>query len=1000
MKLNHFSGFISQIILVSFLLLATMLGQAQTLTLSNPYHFRHTDSRYGNDNHYIGVTASPSASGGTSVTATQGSVTLPLTDFGNGEFFVSTPYNPSLTGAWQLNAQNGAETTQAQTNAIDGVGPMPFVQNLTSSGGLPTPTLTWTLPPPPTEPFTQTRVRIYDGVTNSQVNGTFPVGLNTSFTVPAGLLDSNGRYNFRVMLENVTSNVLLNRSSTYISLPAQGVMHGQIHQIDGTTPIGGATVEALGVSSGTPSLIPTTTDATGNYSVSLPSGSYRVRAKAPGYAREYFDNVTPSNEATVLNVTEGSSVVANFNLNEGGAITGHVYQSDGVTPITNANVFIRPSNYFFDDGFRINTASDGSYAVDGLALGQYKVTAESPNYASKKYYDNIYGWSNSNNVAVTPPNTTTGVNINLDIGASISGYVLDASGTTPIGNVGLIADSPGFEGIGSRSNADGSYTISGLPPGGYTIRIGEFIPGWYAGEFYDSKYTWGTADRVPVAEGENKVGIDFTLDEGGAITGQVFDKNSGNPLSGIHMRPFFLNGDGLTPLVWTDANGRYRVNLRPGTYAILGYGEPNYISQWYQEASNIGSATPVIVNFKQETSGVDLYLTRPGSISGQVFEIDGVTPISGASVFAFPVGSQTGSGANSGPDGRYKIEGLVSGNYVARVTVTGHVSDNTPVEVTAPNEMPNINFLLDTYPYPVKIIGQGVVGQQGGSVTVSDTSSPLINVGVEVPAGALSDYKVIDIGEVDAPALPPGLIGIGVPVHFGPEGLQFTQPATLKIPYKQEDLNNAGITDPNQLDVYTFNITNLTWMLVTGAKTVDTVNRMVMIAVDHFSIFRLAVPQISNEKPIAHAGSNQTVRLGSLVMLDGRASSDPDQGPSPLSFVWTQTTGPNVALTGANTPQPTFTPTVAGAYTFSLTVNDGQDDSVPAAVTITVPALGDLNNDGVIDQNDLNLLLAARNTPANGPNDLRDLDGDGTITALDARKLTLLCTYPRCAVIQ
>lgn len=628
---------------------------------------------------------------------------------------------------------------------------------------------------------------------------------------------------------------------------AQGVIHGQIHQFDGVTPIGNATVEALGVSPGTPYMTTTATDATGGYSLTLPVGSYRVRAAASGYAREYFDNVTPSNEATVLNITDGADIIANFNLTEGGTITGHIYQSDGVTPITNALVFIRPSNYFFDDGFRINTASDGSFAVDGLALGQYKVTAESPNYASKKYYNNIYGWSNANNVTVTPPNTTTEVNINLDLGASISGYVLDANGTTPIGNVGLIADSPGFEGIGGRSNADGSYTINGLPPGNYTIRIGEFIPGWYAGEFYDSKYTWGTADRVPVAEGENITGIDFTLDEGGAITGQVFDEATGSPLSGIHMSPFLLSGDGLTPLAWTDANGRYRINLRPGTYFVVANGEPNYITEGYQDAFDFDSLTPVDVYLFQETSGIDFYLSRPGSISGQVFEIDDVTPIAGANVFAFPVGSQTGSGANTGPDGRYKIEGLVTGSYVVYVTVTGHVSASyqPEVEVIAPDETPNINFSLATYPYTVIIVGQNVVGEQGGGVRVSDTSSPLLGAGVDIPSGALPASTVITIGEVDAPAFPSNLIGIGAPVHFGPEGLQFAQPVTLILPYKQEDLDNAGISDPSQLDVYTFNTTTQAWEKVLGSKTVDPNNHVVMIAVDHFSIFRLGALQSS-----------------------------------------------------------------------------------------------------------------------------------------------------------
>jgi hypothetical protein len=60
---------------------------------------------------------------------------------------------------------------------------------------------------------------------------------------------------------------------------------------------------------------------------------------------------------------------------------------------------------------------------------------------------------------------------------------------------------------------------------------------------------------------------------------------------------------------------------------------------------------------------------------------------------------------------------------------------------------------------------------------------------------------------------------------------------------------------------------------------------------------------------------------------------------------------------------------------------------------------GDFDADGDVDQNDLNILLSDRDktvaesscrTPC-------DLDGDGKITALDSRKLVLLCTRPRCA---
>jgi hypothetical protein len=52
---------------------------------------------------------------------------------------------------------------------------------------------------------------------------------------------------------------------------------------------------------------------------------------------------------------------------------------------------------------------------------------------------------------------------------------------------------------------------------------------------------------------------------------------------------------------------------------------------------------------------------------------------------------------------------------------------------------------------------------------------------------------------------------------------------------------------------------------------------------------------------------------------------------------------------------------------------------------------------GVIDTLDVNAIFAARNTPASGPDDPRDADGDGTITVLDASQCRLQCTNPQCA---
>jgi hypothetical protein len=59
---------------------------------------------------------------------------------------------------------------------------------------------------------------------------------------------------------------------------------------------------------------------------------------------------------------------------------------------------------------------------------------------------------------------------------------------------------------------------------------------------------------------------------------------------------------------------------------------------------------------------------------------------------------------------------------------------------------------------------------------------------------------------------------------------------------------------------------------------------------------------------------------------------------------------------------------------------------------------GDLDGDTDVDQSDLNILIAARNTKATGGGDPRDLNNDGAIDALDSRVLVNLCSRPRCLV--
>jgi chitinase len=76
-----------------------------------------------------------------------------------------------------------------------------------------------------------------------------------------------------------------------------------------------------------------------------------------------------------------------------------------------------------------------------------------------------------------------------------------------------------------------------------------------------------------------------------------------------------------------------------------------------------------------------------------------------------------------------------------------------------------------------------------------------------------------------------------------------------------------------------------------------------------------------NAPPVADAGPDQSVLLGSVVTLDGRDSSDANKADV-LTFAWTlnKPDGTSQNLTGI---RPTFTASLTGVYLASLLVSDG-----------------------------------------------------------------------------
>jgi len=453
-----------------------------------------------------------------------------------------------------------------------------------------------------------------------------------------------------------------------------------------------------------------TTDADGYYTVNgLPTGQYRVQVCADGYISEWYPDTYVYDEATPVSVTvPGDTPNIDFNLELGGSISGHVFEADGLTPIS--NVLLRAMDATTHVSIAESyTSPDGSYTMVGLPTGSYIVQAL-PSHGGldliDQYYSGVYNWAQATPVPVTAPGDTPNIDFNLDAEGSISGHFMDGATGEPIsGALIIVYDYSSGEQHGYAStDVDGYYSVAGIPTGQYRVqaRATGYISEWYQ----DTTNYW-LATPVLVTAPDDTPNIDFSLDIGGSISGRVIDSVTGQPISGAKVYACdYYTGLGYSgPL--TNEQGYYIINDLPdGEYRVQAEAS-GHAREWYQDTYDLGEATIVSVAAPNDTSGIDFDLEPEGSISGQA--IDGATglPISGAyvNVYDYSVGYLLRS-QQTRSDGTYTVEGLPTGVYRVEIfNAPGYIneyyqntylySEATPVPVTAPGDTPSINFSLE-----------------------------------------------------------------------------------------------------------------------------------------------------------------------------------------------------------------------------------------------------------------------------------------------------------------
>jgi hypothetical protein len=538
-----------------------------------------------------------------------------------------------------------------------------------------------------------------------------------------------------------------------------GSISGTILKSDGTVIIDTVIrVHAEGMSEGTGGYGLDISQTDGTYTITgLTSGNYIVLANsqhANGYEARFYGNTYSRDDASLIAVTEGEEVSGiDIRIGPGGAISGHVYEADGVTPVAGACFNLSSTapdwNQIASWG---STEIDGSFEFGGIPVGTAYIQVnpncegKNPNLIDEWYKTggSTPDGSQASPVTITAGGTVSGIDFQLDAGGSISGRVLKSGGTvitdTEI-SVHAEGYSAGTSGRGTNiSITDGTYTIAGLAPGTYKVMANNNRANGYETKYYNDEYQWDQADLVTVVAGADTGGVDFSLGDGGAISGHVYQADGVTPVSGACVNLTTSNEDWNQIAGWgsTDENGAFEFGGIPvGTayvkvHANCNGSNPDLIDEWYKTGGSTpdgSQASPITITAGGTVSGIDFQLDEGGSISGHVLLSDGVTPIAGARVKALDDNFDWVGDASSDASGAYQITGLPTGAYYLFVEADGfggvyypNSYDNPGAEkvtVAAPDDTAGIDFAI-TYEATLS-----------GHVYQSDGVTPIANARVQ-----------------------------------------------------------------------------------------------------------------------------------------------------------------------------------------------------------------------------------------------------------------------------
>lgn len=409
------------------------------------------------------------------------------------------------------------------------------------------------------------------------------------------------------------------------------------------TGVGGATITVQRIDSplGGGGIVGTaTSDAQGAYAITFAGGcgvQCRVSVSAPGRA------VAPD-----YRIVGASSTVPDFVAALPVTFEVRLETFDGATPVPGLAPFI--------------SHRDPAQAPlrEDLGNGHWRFTRVFPSplhlcaqadddaYVGTCQGDQVMPFTNEyRNLLETFPfeGSTQSVVLRLRRGATLTGILIDAFRSAPIGSTDVRMSLFDFPGTASsarqlRSDAQGRYRVPGLPPGAYRLQVAISTP-FYTPMRYPGLECLQPEDCLPNSGSYVSVSgsavvdnLGFELTPGAVLTGRVTDQSSGAPLPGIEVRAYqnqIFIGTIQVSSATTDADGRYAVAHIPlqfparlGTANGAGYIDLGWPSAAC-ETPQCAGGSPIAVQSGVSATAYDFALASGRAISGAV-SMPGMAP--------------------------------------------------------------------------------------------------------------------------------------------------------------------------------------------------------------------------------------------------------------------------------------------------------------------------------------------------------------------------------------